>query len=669
MDAAPSRRQILILSAVLLCAGAAVYANSFGVPFVLDDTASIVDNASIRRLFPLGPVLSPPENAGVGGRPIANLSFALNHAIGGLGVRGYHVANLAIHLAAGLALFGVVRRTLTLPGHADPARGANAALAAFVIALVWLVHPLQTEAVTYVSQRTESLMGLCYLLTLYGFIRGATERSAAWQVVAFGACLLGMATKEVMVTAPVVVLLYDRTFLAGTFRGAWSERKKVHLALASTWLLLLVLLVGVHHRGVGYEAVTWWQYALTECRAILLYLRLALWPAPLVFDYGTDVVRSPADAWPPAVGLMLLASAAAWALWRVPRAGFAAACPFILLAPTSSVVPVAGQPVAEHRMYLPLACVVALSVIALHRWFARAALAGLLVAATILGAATLARNADYRTAIALWTDTVAKRPNNARAHAALGAALLEKGDVPAAIASLTRAVRLDPGIGEAHNNLANALIDANRAGDAVAHFEAALRARPGTASTHYNFGNALLTLGRVPEAIAQQRQALILRPDFPEAQCALGNALVAAGQVPEGIASFRAALQRQPALVAAHYGLANALVQHGRATEAIPHFEAVLRAVPGAVDLHYNVGNVLLAAGRHAEARERYAAAVRLKPDFVEAHFNLAATCAALGQKADAIAHYEIVLELRPGLTIARTNLEALRSSRVERKP
>ena len=663
MHAPSSRWLVLGLGALLVAAGLLVYANSFSAPFVLDDIDSIVENDSIRRLVPLAPVLSPPANVGVGGRPVSNLSFALNYAAGGLSVRGYHVVNLAIHIGAALVLFGVVRRTFALARRSTAARAFDPIWPAFAVALLWLVHPLQTEAVTYVSQRTESLMALFYLLTVYAFIRGAQAGSSGWFVVAVIACLLGVLTKEVIVTAPVVIFLYDRTFLAGSFRDAWAARKKIHLALAGTWLVLLVLLLDVHERGVGYEAVTWWQYALTECRAILLYLRLAFWPAPLVFDYGTEFVRTPLGAWPHTLAMVALVAATLWALWRRPRVGFALACVFILLAPTSSVVPVAGQPVAEHRMYLPLACVVALAVFALHRWSPRVALAVATVVSAVLGYATIERNRDYGSAIALWTDTVAKRPLNSRAHAALGAALVEKGDPVAAIAAFQRALQLEPSSAKVHNNLATALLDVNRTSDAIAHFEASLRLAPGTASTHYNFGNALLSLGRTAEAIAQQQQALILHAKFPEAQCALGNALFAAARFAEAIARYEEALRLSPGLVPAHYGLANALVQTGRGAEAVPHFEATLRASPDSVEARYNFGNLLFALRRHADAVPHYAAAVRLQPNFAEAHNNLANAHLLTGRPTDAITHYEIALKLQPDLAAARSNLEALKKA------
>jgi len=193
---------------LLVVAVAAVYCHSFSGPFVFDDLPSIVDNPTIRRLTPLWHVLSAPHKGEtVGGRPLLNLSLALNYALGGTPVCGYHAANLAVHVLNALLLWGILRRTFQSP-ILIASFGAAGPNIAWAIALLWAVHPLQTESVTYVVQRAESLAALFYLSTLYCVIRGASSaRALLWYVAAALACLLGMATKETMATAPLIVML------------------------------------------------------------------------------------------------------------------------------------------------------------------------------------------------------------------------------------------------------------------------------------------------------------------------------------------------------------------------------------------------------------------------------------------------------------------------------
>ncbi len=169
-------------AAAIVTCGLAAYSNSLRGPFVFDDLSSIVENPSIRSLWPIWPVFSPTGHGStVQGRPLVNLSLAINYAVGGTdNVVGYHVVNMILHMLAGLTLFGVFRRTLVLPSMPDKVRHASTWLA-LGAALLWLVHPLQTSAVTYVIQRAGVMMGLFYLLTLYCFIRGDDSlKSRGW---------------------------------------------------------------------------------------------------------------------------------------------------------------------------------------------------------------------------------------------------------------------------------------------------------------------------------------------------------------------------------------------------------------------------------------------------------------------------------------------------------
>ncbi len=353
----PAPRTIILAAGLILLAAAAVYGNSFAGPFVLDDRYSIVENPSIRHLWPIGAVLLPPHAEQIGGRPVVNLILALNYALGETDVWGYHLVNVVIHVLAAWTLFGVVRRTLVLPWLRE--RFGSAAIPlALTISLLWMIHPLHTEAVTYIIQRAEALMGLFYLLTLYCFIRGASVEGSgvggqgvggervfsfagfilhpssfilppvAWYAASVLACLLGMATKEVMATAPVIVLLYDRTFLAGSFREAWRRRYGLYLALAATWGVVAALLIstGFYGGSTGFavEKFTWWSYLLTQPGVVVHYLRLAFWPAGLCLDYDWRPAQTAAGIVLPGILVASLLGLTLWALVKRPAWGFLA---------------------------------------------------------------------------------------------------------------------------------------------------------------------------------------------------------------------------------------------------------------------------------------------------------------------------------------------------------
>ena len=242
----------LALAALVLVGGAVwwIYGGALHAPFVFDDYDSVLGNPSIVRLWPLvgnaespGP-LNPPKDFVTAGRPLVNLSLALNYRFGRLNPIGYHVLNVAMHLLSALVLCAIVRRTLRLGVFGGTFDRAAEPLA-LAVALVWAVHPLQTETVEYITQRSELVVGFCYLATLYSSLRywGARSQSArfAWLAVATAACLAGMASKEVMVSAPVLVLLFERTFVAASFRGALRKSWPLYVGLTCGWLLLWAL--------------------------------------------------------------------------------------------------------------------------------------------------------------------------------------------------------------------------------------------------------------------------------------------------------------------------------------------------------------------------------------------------------------------------------------------
>jgi len=588
---------------------------------------SIVENPTIHHLWPLWGPLSPPGGATVQGRPVVNLTLAINYALGGVKPWGYHALNLAIHILAGLTLFGIARRTLLRPTLSEQF-GAEATSLALAVALIWTVHPLQTEAVTYVVQRSESLMGLFYLLTLYCFIRGVDSRNPErWYALSLTACLLGMGCKEVMASAPLIVLLYDCLFVTGSLPEAWRRRWRFYVGLAATWVWLgyLVANEGNHGGAGGFGTeVPWWAYALTQCRAVVYYLKLSVWPCPLVFDYGAATIEHIEQALPYALILVALAVVTVIALWRRRAIGFLGFWFFAILAPSSSVVPVATQTMAEHRMYLSLAAVVTLGVLGINALLGRRSSAVFLALAVGLGFLTIQRNQDYRSDLTIWSDTLAKCPNSVRAHYNLGNVLMGMGKVGEAIDRYEQTLRLRPDCYQAHDNLGLALSKAGRVPEAIEHYEEALRVYPDDAKANFNLGVALVRTGQPQGAISHYEQALRSNPDLTEAHVNLGIALSQIGSNQEALVQFTEALRLRPDSPEVHNSLGLALLQAGKVSDALEHFEQALRIKPDSVEAHFNLGLALEKLGRTPEAIEHYEQALKLRPDYIPATSALA---------------------------------------------
>jgi protein O-mannosyl-transferase len=553
---------------LIVLAGSLAYASSFNGVFVFDDIPALARNESIRSL---ATALQPPEGQTTSGRPVANLSFAIGYALAPPAVRDaftadhpggdaavrrnarrYHAVNLAIHLAAALTLFGLVRLAFASPVFGDRLGQAATPVAAAVAAL-WAVHPLTTQAVTYIVQRAESLMGLFYLVTLYCAARASMarpDRRRWWTVAAVAACALGMGTKEPMITAPLLVMLWDWVF--GRDATADGPRRRWPL-YAALWATLAVpiaialtgetqgrLALGLILRPEQAEAVgvggTWtaWTYLLAQAEVVLHYLRLAFVPWPLVFDhYGGLPPASMLSVAPYAAVLVALCALSVLGLVRRHPAGFAGAWFFVILAPTSSVVPIPTEIAAEHRMYLPLAGVVALVVGSAAVWFGRRAdaarsnrtpgrvrlAAGLAVAAVaVLAALTHARNQDYASDVRLWQDTVRKQPANARARYNHGLNLMTAGRFEAAAAEMEIAAALPADRETAaaiHLQLGAALSAQGRVDDGIPHLERALDLDPALEDADPILGQAYSDRGDVGRAIPHFRRAVTRRPDHP----------------------------------------------------------------------------------------------------------------------------------------------------------
>jgi protein O-mannosyl-transferase len=498
---------ILVFPALLLTTGVLVYFNSFKGVFVFDDGTFIVDALELRTLW-------PPWDAMFGGvhytRPIAGLTFAVNYAISGLNIWSYHLFNLIIHLIATLALFAVLVITLNR-GHY---RHMSAYLA-LVISMLWLVHPLQTESVTYIIQRYESLMGMFFLLSLLSYVLSilSPNHKLLWQAAAILSCYLAVGCKQVAALIPIVIFLYDRTFVTQSFRRTLTRSWRFFLLLLSSWIPLVI--IGATAKpfewaGFDMKVVKPLKFALSEFGVIVHYLKLALWPDPLVFDYFWQLAEKPGEIVPQAMFILILVLLSLWGLVKNHPFGFLGCCFFLLLAPTSSIMPLSDL-AADHRMYLPLIPVLTLAILILYSLCQRLPLLisgvsgngsedrfssklGTLVFTVIVlfmmitfGILTVERNALFSSKEAIWRDTAEKAPHNPRAWANLGNALMEQKRYKEALKPLKKALELKSSYSLVLTNLGFLHSLQNRHDKAIYYWEASLRSRPHH-RTYYNLG-------------------------------------------------------------------------------------------------------------------------------------------------------------------------------------
>lgn len=582
-DCKASPAVALACVAIIIC-GLAAYSNSFTGQFTFDDSRLIWQNRHL--LHPQSPGQTIWYIFGAQ-RPVTNLTFMLNYWAGGLDVWGYHAVNVGIHIVAALTLFGLLRRTFVL---ASSPRGRGLWLA-LIVAVLWVVHPLNTQAVTYIVQRSESLMGMFYLLTLYCFVRGSTQdKPGAWYLLAVIACALGMGTKQVMVTAPIAVAIYDRAFFCNTFKEMFAKRGRFYLALASTLLIVVCLVAAIpagDSVGDGDLLPSPLQYLLSQFGVILQYLYLVVWPARLSMDYGWPVAGDAMKIVLPALAVAGLVALSIIGLRRGRRIGLAGVWFFLILIPTSSLLPIADLAV-EHRMYLSLIGAIAVIVLgayavgqrAVRRGWApagAAVVAGLMLAGGLtvsLGMRTWHRNALYHDEVALWKDTIANRSEAFRPRAYLADRLIKTGHLNEGIAYYYQALAISPTNTKARTELGDALMKANRPAEAAEQFG---MAADGDIRARVSMATALARAGQVEQAKEQLRKALA-QEDNGWAHYNLAQMLSMEGQAGQALEHYRRAWKAMPQVIQFDCDFAAAAADAQQADDTLLH-EALSAAI------------------------------------------------------------------------------------------
>ena len=667
-----------------------VYWNSLGNPFVFDDNITLANNPQIhsfRNIF------ETDKGSALTGRPVVSFTFALNYALDGLNVVGYRLVNIGLHTACAMLLFGLVRRTIDRfnPGDRFDGRGAGIALAA---ALVWAVHPLNSEVLDYLTQRTEALMGLCFLGTMYASMRALTSaRAGWWTILAIVSCGIGVFCKEPIGTAPLLVVLYDRVFAFDSLAAAIRARWKLYAGLTAMWIPLVINVMLASRELSGGFATTntsAWIYLLNQSKIVTHYLTLVVWPQKLVPYYGWSLPTTLAQVWPYALFVLLVVALSIVLLIRRPRAGFLAMWFLVTLAPTSSILPIAAEVGADRRMYVPLMGLVALGVCAVAYVLDRAEtrdqrgrsgeerpaksgqrrpalapvpLAGasvLFLALILLAARTIARNVDYSSELRLSQATLRNWPSPI-AHDMVGLSLAAVGRLDFAIDELRQAV---DGYAPARYDLGVQYYKLERFDDAIAELRRFVELEPHmftTSAAYTLIGGALDRRHRPLEAIDAYRHAVSgAIPDL-QAHGYLADLLLDQQKYEEAVEHYREYLKSYPSQMAAMMNLGIALASMKRTDEALDAFRRAVEMDRSNVQARMNLAQMLLEAKQTDAALDEAQQTVTLAPTSAPA-FDLLGQALAAGQRApDARRAFERALAIDPGYAPAREHLKLLR--------
>lgn len=539
------RLRIAVIAAALALATTLAYQDSFRAPFLVDDGPNIKASKAIRPPLSLSKWMETQ-------RPVVAATLSLDYAIGELDVTSYHVTNLVLHLVCGLVLFGFTRHLLGVSRVRDRYGGAATPIAAAATAL-FLLHPIQTESVTYLIQRSEILASIGLLGALWGASAAAQRGLGAREGVAIGACAaLGTLSKPSLAILPLLFLLYDACLLGGTRLAALRPRAPLYALLAGVGVLSALVAwqqIGEgESRSAGFQlpSVSPWQYLRWQLGVLPYYLRLVVWPDRLCFDCGLGgpwpVVTSILGErlWLHALLVAALAGLAFALRRRLPIATFALVGSAIVLAPTSSFVPLLDAYV-EHRLYLPIGLLAILAACAgsdlvrsatlrfrLGPWQARALGIGLSALACLaLGWRTFERNRAYADPAVLYEQSIAIAPQNERSGYDLANLYWRRGDSELAVARFEANIRRHPRAVRSYVNLGALYMDGGDPGRAVPLWEQAAEIAPSLALVQWNLANAYLELGERERALAAAERAVALAPRDGRALDALGKARAA----------------------------------------------------------------------------------------------------------------------------------------------
>jgi tetratricopeptide (TPR) repeat protein len=614
----------LVQTALILLLGFWVFTPALEGEWLFDDVQAILYNPVIHRATGLWTIWFAP--LGPDYFPLKDSVQWLQWQLWGTATLGYHLTNIALHLASALLLWRL--------------------LAVLGIRLAWLggllfaVHPCTVESVAWMAELKNTLSLPLLLAAMLAYVHHDRDGDRASYIRALAAFLASLLCKTSGVMFPVVILLFA-WWRHGRIRVQdWKRSLPFFgISLALGWVTMFFQ-HAVVPGGDPIESLDLFSRILCAGMMIAFYISKSFWPVDLDIVYFRWNIQA-ATGWEILCWMLLILSLV-WLATR--RTAWARHALFGYLFFLINLVPVLGfirlvwthyTWVADHFLYLPLIGLIALVTAALGnlydrfvpaRWFLSAAIAGIVL---VLAVESHSYARLYQKSVVLWSTNIRRNPDSWMGHNNLGVALAADGDVEGAI----RQIQLS------------------------------LQVKPNQALAYINWGNALVQLGRIPSAIEAYREAISLRPDNPVAHYELGNALAQTGQLPDAIEQYQLAVQLSPHDVEARTNLADVLIQTGNLSEAIAQAQQAVKLDPDYSDARYNLGTALGQAGRIPEAVDEFTAAARLSPNDPQIHYNLGIALLDEGKSPEALKQFQRALELDPHYSAAQNAIDRLQNS------
>lgn len=683
---APHRKWFWLSALLITALWAVAYMRAFDAPFIFDDVHAITNNRYIRHLWPPWETVYAPNGVTLAGRPVVAYSVAINYQISGLDPWSYHLLNRLLHLGCVLLLLWILWHTVTREPALRDRLGAHGPAFALAAAAIWCVHPLNCESVVYVIQRTELFVAFFFLATLAASMKAfdaagetasdarASQRYTWWAVAAGALAFLGVMSKEIMVASALTVWIYDRTFVSGSWLGALKRHKRVYLAFIPAYIILgVILYIGPRGATAGFNVgMKPLHYLFTQAWWITWYLRLSFLPTHLSLIYPFDLIDSLRVALPYGSLILALVGLSVWMLVRRHWAGILGAVFFMVLAPSSSFIPVATEVAAERRMYIPLMAVVIATlgiVYAAVRWViarftsetaSRAVPAPILAvlllsvpAVALLSVLTINRAELHRNEVAAWEDAVEKYPSSAEGYNNLGYAYVKAKPPEAekALAAYTKAAELRPLYATPCDNIGNYYQRKGEHEKAIEWYDEAIRRNKTYAEAHFHRGDSLTILGRFEDAAASYKEAVFQDALNGQYRNAYAISLHRLGKEPEAVDQLMRTIKHSPEMPEPYANIARIAARRGDFDAAERFYRSAMARREGYGEALIGLAQVLTAKSPNAvpdEVLGLWVAAIKASPEDAEAREGLALEYARRGKFAEAAAQFLELAKLRP---------------------
>jgi len=633
---------------LILIFGFLGYGNSFHVPFQFDDHLLIAENYLIKSLNNLDWLLTYDPS-----RFLTHLSFALNFHFGRLDVFGYHIVNFLLHVGVTVLVYLLFHYTLSL-SKINRLNNQNLQLISLFSTLIFLVHPLQTQAVTYISQRSTLLASLCYLGALLFYIVSRLNSDFKFYSLAVVTMFLGIFTKPIIVTLPLVFLLYEIFFFNfqtyGEEKGSPVKKKdipKVLLGILPFVMMALMVplfIMAWKYKTVDIEryvdmtretqAISRGHYMLTQLNVMMTYLRLLFLPIHQNLDYDYPIAKSFFDfptwlSFIVLVGILLIA----FKLFHRQRLlAFGLFWMAISLSLESSIFPITDV-INEHRLYPALIGFALFISLGINKFFKQkqAYLIFMSVIVLTLCWLTFQRNHVWSDRIGLLLDVAKKSPHKSRVYNNLGIGYGALEKLPEAEAAYKRAIELNPTFAPARNNLANIYFKQGRLDEAAEELKEALELDPDYAGAYYNLGNVNWVQGHFAQAHEYYAKAVQLSPSFVYALVAVGKSCRLKGDFKRSEFVLQAAVNIDPTYEGAYVNLGDLYLTLGDYKKALRQYQVAIRYTAQPAILLNNIGNIYDIYGDYEQAQMMYKEAIWRDPEYAHAYFNLANSLKKIG--------------------------------------